>query len=188
MSQEKTPGRPQFQIYTGDGKGKTSAALGLAVRALGAGLHVDVIQFDKGPPEADHYNERNILRGLPGLFLEATGLERVRPGQAFRLGVTEADRAEARRGLDLARERLTSGPADVLVLDEILTAASRGLIHEEEAWDLAARFLADRPRELVMTGREPSQRLLDAADLVTEMTCRKHYFKAGVPARAGIDY
>jgi len=179
---------PQFHIYTGDGKGKTTAAIGLAVRALGRGLRVDFIQFDKGFQDEEHYYERKVLRSLPGLSLEATGVERMRPGRKFRFGVTEADRAEARRGLDLARDRLLEGGADLLILDEILSAVAYGLLPEAEVWALAEQFWARRPRELVMTGRKPSARLLEAADLVTEMVCRKHYFNAGVPARPGFDF
>ena len=182
------PHPPQFHIYTGEGKGKTTAAVGLAVRALGFGLQVDFIQFDKGVQDEELCHERTILRSLPGLFLASTGVERMRPGRQFRFGVTDEDRAEARRGLQLAHERLVEGPAHLLILDEILSAVSYGLLPEDDVWALAQRFLADRPRELVMTGRKPSARLIEAADLVTEMVCRKHYFKAGVPARPGFDY
>ncbi|MCX7015538.1 MAG: cob(I)yrinic acid a,c-diamide adenosyltransferase, partial [Candidatus Sumerlaeota bacterium] len=152
------------------------------------GLKVDLIQFDKGFNEEEHYGERKILRALPGLFLEPTGIERLRPGRKFRFGVTAADRAEARRGLALAEERLFRGPADLLILDEILSAVSYKLLPEDDVWALVERFRAERPRELVLTGRTSSRRLLEAADLVTEMVCRKHYFQAGLPARPGIDY
>lgn len=179
---------PQFHIYTGDGKGKTSCAIGLAIRAVGAGMRVDFIAFDKGFADEEHYSERPILRALPSLWFEPSGLERMRPGQKFRFGATPEDRAEARRALDVAAQRLATGPADILVLDEILSAIAYRLLKEDDVWPLIETFLAQRPRELVMTGRAAPNRFIEAADLVTEMRPVKHYFESGVEARRGIDF
>jgi cob(I)alamin adenosyltransferase len=179
---------PQLHIYTGDGKGKTTAAIGLAIRALGRGLRVDFIQFDKGFEDEEHYNERKILRALPNLRFEASGLERMRPEQKFRFGVTDGDRAEAQRALRLAEERVFSGDADLVILDEAISAAQYKLLERETILNLAERFRAERPRELVLTGRGAWPALLERADLVTEMKAVKHYFDAGIPARPGIDY
>ncbi len=179
---------PQLHIYTGDGQGKTSCAIGLAVRAAGAGLRVDWICFDKGFSDEEHYSERCILRQLNGLWYEATGVERMRRGQKFRFGVAAGDREEAQRGLGLAHQRLAHGPAHILILDEILSAVSYALLKEEEVWPLIDFFQQTRPRELVLTGRDASARLIAAADLVTEMRCVKHYFAQGIAARRGIDF
>ncbi|OPZ03902.1 MAG: Cob(I)yrinic acid a,c-diamide adenosyltransferase [candidate division BRC1 bacterium ADurb.BinA364] len=182
------PYPPQLHLYIGDGKGKTTAAVGLAARALGYGMKVDFIQFDKGGSEDDRYYERRLLRAAPGMNWIATGLERMRPGQPFRFGATDEDRREALRALALARQSLEGGGAGLVVLDEILSAVAYRLLREEEVWELAELFLARRPCELAMTGRRASPRLIEAAGLVTEMKCVKHCFESGIPARPGIDY
>lgn len=179
---------PQLHIYTGDGKGKTTCAIGLAIRALGAGLRVDWIAFDKGSADQEYYAERNLMRSLPGMNFIPTGLERFRPGERFRFGVTPQDRAEAERGLSLAREHLLNGQADLLILDEILSACTYRLIHEEDVMSIIQVFLDNRPRELVLTGRSATASMIEAADLVTELAPRKHYFSKGLAARKGIDY
>lgn len=178
----------QLHIYTGDGKGKTSCAIGLAIRALGAGLRVDWIAFDKGFQDEEHYSERSILRALPGIHFQATGLERVRPGQKFRFGVTPDDRAEVQRAIALAEECLQSKSADMLILDEIISAVACSLLKEKDVMNLIARFKESRPCELVMTGRGATGAMIEAADLVSEIIARKHYFDQGIAARKGIDY
>jgi cob(I)alamin adenosyltransferase len=183
------PLRPQLHVYTGDGKGKTTSCLGLAIRALGAGMKVRFIQFDKGfEGQNEHYCERNILRQLPGLKLDATGCERIQQDGRFRFGTTAGDRAEAQRGLALAREAVTSGESDLVVLDEILSAQQYNLIAEEEILDLLALWRSAPRCELVLSGRTKLKSILDAADLVTEMRKAKHYYDAGLLARRGIDF
>jgi len=147
-----------------------------------------MIQFDKGHEGEEHYNERKVLADLPGMSLVATGLERMRAGEEFRFGATPEDKAEAKRALQLARKALFDGDADLLILDEIVSAAGCGLLKEEDVVSLAKDFRESRPRELVMTGRGAPPRLIELADLATEMTCLKHYFNEGIPARPGIDY
>lgn len=178
----------QLHVYTGDNKGKTTAAIGLAIRALGAGLRVMLIQFDKGFDSDEHYSERKILRTLPGLTLHATGCERMRPGEKFRFGVNDADRAEARRALDLANAAIDSAGTDLLILDEILSAIHYHLVREDEAQALIDRWEIKRPFDFVFTGRRASQRVIERAGLVTDMTKIKHYFDNGIPARRGYDY
>jgi len=186
-SKNKFP--PQLHIYTGDNKGKTTAAVGLCVRALGAGRKVAMIQFDKGyDGDFEHYSERNILRKLPGMTLVPTGLERMKKNGRFRFGVTPADRKEALRGLDEARRAIREGDQDLLVLDEILSAVTYKLVEEKELMELVDLYLGNRRHELVLTGRAASKALIEKADLVTEMKKIKHYFDAGIPAREGIDY
>ena len=179
----------QLHVYTGDNKGKTTAAVGLCVRALGAGRKVAMIQFDKGyDGDFEHYSERNILRKLPGMTLIPTGLERMKKNGRFRFGVTPADRKEALRGLDEARRAIREGNQDLLVLDEILSAVTYKLVEEKELMELVDLYLGNRRHELVLTGRTASKALIEKADLVTEMKKIKHYFDAGIPAREGIDY
>jgi cob(I)alamin adenosyltransferase len=183
------PKRPQLHVYTGDGKGKTTTCIGLAVRALGAGLTVRFIQFDKGfDGQDEHYSERHILRGLTNLRLDPTGCDRIQPDGHFRFGVTPEDRSEALRALALARDALGGGVADVVILDEILSAQQYHLIGEQDILDLIARWRAEPTCELVLSGRTNLASVIDQADLVTELRKVKHYFDAGLLARRGIDF
>ena len=174
-----------IQVYTGGGKGKTTAALGLIVRAVGAGKRVCFVQFDKG---GAHYSERCVLVEQFGdaVDFHPTGLDRIDPANGrFRFGVTPEDRAEAERGLALALAALGGG-YDLVVLDEINTSVSLGLLAADAPEKILAAKHADT--ELVVTGRDCPPALLDAADLVTEVREVRHYFRKGVPARAGFDY
>ncbi len=185
----KAPSRPQLHIYTGDGKGKTTACIGLAVRALGAGMKVHFIQFDKGfDGQNEHYAERLILRSLQGLRLDPTGCERIQPDGHFRFGVTPEDAAEALRALALAREAIQSGEAGLVILDEILSAQQYHLVKEEDILNLVALWEAKPKCELVLSGRTKLQSVIGKADLVTEMRKVKHYYDAGILARRGFDF
>jgi cob(I)alamin adenosyltransferase len=179
-----------LQVYTGNGKGKTTAALGTALRAFAKGKRVGIIYFDKG---GTHYSERIFLDWLAGqtfpsggtIRYAATGLDRIDPETGrFRFGVTDADRAEAERGVVLAKDMLQD--TDLVVLDEFNTALGLGMISEEEG----GAVIDSKPKtvECICTGRNAPTWLLDRADLVTEMTLVKHYFYHGEPAREGIDY
>lgn len=169
----------QFQLYTGDGKGKTTAALGLALRAAGAGLRVYLGQFIKtaDTSEAAALRER---------FADRITHVAYGPARFVRNVPTAAEIAEGRRGLAALNEALAGGGYDVVIGDEALSAAGAGLFAEA---DLLA--LADsRPAavELVLTGRGAGRALIDRADLVTDMRPVKHYFDRGVKARRGIEY
>ncbi len=178
-----------IQFYVGDGKGKTTAAIGLAIRALGAGKRVAFVQFDKGhDPGREDYSERAVLESLEGLELVATGCERRRPDGTFRSGVTDKDRAEARRGLDLVRSLLDEGRHDLIVCDEILASVTTGLIEPADVEAILDLHDGRQDVEMVMTGRCHEEALFKRADLVTEMRNVKHYFDAGVKARRGFDY
>lgn len=166
------------QVYTGEGKGKTTAALGLALRALGRGLKVFMLQFLKGDDTGELHAGR--LFG-DRLTIEQTGLK----GFIRRGHIAAADVQRAKEALRRAREILVSGEYDLVILDEINVALYFELISSNEVLQL----LHDRaPKvEVVLTGRYAPQEIIAAADLVTEMKNIKHYYHAGVPARVGIE-
>ena len=166
------------QVYTGNGKGKTTAALGLALRAVGHGRRVGVIQFLKGWP---FYGEIEGLARL-GVRLERTG----RPDYVRRGQDIPQDREEAARGLALAREWLASGAYDLVILDEINVAADYGLVDPQEV--LALLDLRSPRTEVVLTGRYAPEAFLERADLVTEMREVRHPYRKGVKAREGIEF
>lgn len=168
-----------IHIYCGDGKGKTTAAVGLAVRAAGAGKKVVFSQFFKDGSSS----ELKILRTLPNVSAPRCGTVR-----GWFLQMTEEERARAARDYGAYfREvaELASG-ADLLVLDEICFACRCGAVAAEDV----TAFLERRPEglEVVLTGRDPAPELLALADYVTRMEKEKHPFDRGVPAREGIEY
>ncbi len=165
------------QLYTGDGKGKTTAALGLALRASGRGLHTYIGQFMKG----QRYGEIEALRDHPTITLEQYG----NPRCIRREEVTADHVAEAQEGLERAREAMLSGEYDLIVLDEVNVSIWFGLLETEDVLAL----LDEKPEhvEVVLTGRRAPQALIDRADLVTEMREVKHYYRQGVIARIGIE-
>ena len=168
-----------IEIFTGDGKGKTSAALGLALRALGHGLKVFVVYFMKGNFP---YGEQKILSQLANIeFAKYGQLSFVDPNN-----VTQAEKEEAKRALETARKAILSNNYDVVILDEINVAAAWKLIDIDEVINL----IDEKPDkvELVLTGRYADDKLIDMADLVTNMTKVKHPYDKGISSRRGIDY
>jgi len=166
------------QVYTGDGKGKTTAALGLIVRALGQGLRPAVLQFMKSDPS---WGEIVTLKRL-GVPVQQCGLDHwVVEGE-----VTKGDLAAAAAGCIKARALVESGDYDIVVLDELMTALFFDLV----PLDSVLAMVATKPAgvELVMTGRHAPPEIIAAADLVTEMRPLKHYSDAGVKARPGIEF
>ncbi len=183
-----TPGK--IQVYTGEGKGKTTAALGLLLRFLGQGGKACLIQFDKGSKEGQSfYSERTILQGLPQLDLKPCGLPRFDPKtETFRFKNIPGDFEEAQRGMKLAHEALRAGYG-LLVLDEILSLILTKLVQPSEIETFIADYeKAGRPCELVLTGHKIWPELLNKVDLVTEMRKVKHYFDEGLKARPGIEF
>jgi cob(I)alamin adenosyltransferase len=166
-------------VYSGNGKGKTSAAFGLALRALGRGLKVYVIQFIKGGFD---YGELHIVDRLPGLTLKAFGRGRFITDTP----PSEEDVKLADDAMSLAEQVVKKGEFDVVILDEINVAVSLGLIRVERVLNL----IENKPKhvELVLTGRYASEEVIKAAQLVTEMREIKHPFSKGLPARKGIDF
>ena len=165
------------QVYTGNGKGKTTAALGLALRAAGAGLRVFIGQFAKGSLCGEH---EAIARFAPGIVIKQFGKECF-----IRRKPDNDDMELAKEGFREIRKIVASGKYDVVVLDEITIANKYGLVEVDDVLDLIRTKPASV--ELVLTGRNADKRLVKAADLVTEMKEVKHYYKTGLPARAGIE-
>ena len=166
------------QIYTGNGKGKTTAALGLSLRAVGRGMRVCFFQFIKG---GGPYGEQLAAERLAPLM---TIIQTGKPGWVNTKDITE-DRRAAQQAFQKACELLASGQYDLFVCDEILGALGFGLLDLEQIVELIA--LKPDTVELVLTGRGAPEQLVAAADLVTEMREVKHYYQAGVPARVGIE-
>jgi cob(I)alamin adenosyltransferase len=166
------------QVYTGDGKGKTTAALGLVLRALGQGLRPAVLQFMKSDPS---WGEIVALRKL-GVPVRQCGLDHwVLKGEA-----SEEDLAAAAAGFDEAEALVESREYDLVVLDELATAVFFELVPLDRVLTLVA--LKPAAVELVITGRRAPEELIAAADLATEMRPLKHYYDAGVQARPGIEF
>ncbi len=175
--------RGQIHVYTGDGKGKTTAALGLALRAAGHDKKVAIIFFDKGGVQ---YGERqSLLKLQPQVDFFVTGNIRFQLGKPFRFGVTGADKKEALKGLQLARA-LFRKSYDLIILDEINITTALGMLDVKDV----IKVISQKPKklELVLTGRRAPLEIIALADLVTEMTLRKHYMTKGIPARQGIEY
>ena len=163
-------------VHTGEGKGKTTAALGLALRAFGAGLKVLILQFIKG---GQTYGELDALKLLQ-IEIRQCGLGFTKSGN-----ISE-HKAAAQETLKIAQDEIISGKWDLIILDEINYAVKFGLITEDEMLNL----LKIRPPELhlVLTGRDATEKLIDAADLVTEMKLIKHPYQHGIKAQRGIEF
>lgn len=171
--------RGLVQVYTGEGKGKTSAAFGLTLRAIGRGLKVYIIQFIKGGFD---YGELYVVNKLPNLTLRAFGKgEFVTEEPPGKEDVTLAQEA-----LKLAEEIVKHGEHDIVILDEINVALNLSLVRIERVLEL----IRNKPKhvELVLTGRNAPQEIIEKADLVTKMKEVKHPYSKGYKARKGIEY
>ncbi|MDD3012967.1 MAG: cob(I)yrinic acid a,c-diamide adenosyltransferase [Candidatus Gastranaerophilales bacterium] len=173
-----------IQVYTGDGKGKTTASLGLTMRALGRGWNVLIVLFAKG---GNGYGELFSFRELsPKLMNQLTiiqaGMDRI----VYSDNITEKDRDEVTKGWNLVKEASKSGKYQLIVLDEANIAVELGLIDLEEM----KNFLLNKPPELeiVLTGRHAHPEIIKIAHLVSEINPIKHYWNIGVEARKGIEY
>jgi cob(I)alamin adenosyltransferase len=167
------------QIYTGDGKGKTTAAFGLALRACGHGRRVLVLQFMKG---SERYGELKAAASLASFTVEQYG----RDDFVRRGAPTPEDVRLAAAGMARARQAVGGGDFDLVVLDELNVAVAYGLVPEDDVLAL----IKEKPAalELVLTGRGAPPALIEAADLVTEMKEIKHPYRRGVKAREGVEY
>ena len=174
---DKDETRGYIQVYTGNGKGKTTAAIGLAIRAAGAGLKVFIAQFIK----MGDYSEIKALRQFSDLItVEQFGLGRFTDGKPL-----PEDIQAAQKGLKRIKSIMASEEYKVIILEEANVAAKFGLLREQDLLGLIVNKPYDL--ELVITGRHASSRVIEIADLVTEMVPIKHYFEKGVPARVGIE-
>ena len=168
-----------IQVYTGNGKGKTTAALGLACRAVGYGLKVFIIQFMKGNMR---YGEIDTAKKLaPYLTIRQMGRECL-----VRLEKPDPEDIRcAQEALSLAGEIIRGGTYDIVILDEINVAVDLGLVNKEEV----LKLMDERPShvELIFTGRDAAPEIIERADLVTEMVEIKHYYHKGIQSRKGIE-
>lgn len=193
---ERIKGRQGYgliQVVTGDGKGKTTSAIGSIVRTIGAGKKAAMIYFDKG---GEHYMERKVFdqlkvvdheRGLGRVEWWAFGRDRIDPVTGrFDFSVTEEDRELGRAGLAKVIELIELDTYDLLVLDEINSSCALGFVNEQDILDLLEKK-PDR-LELILTGRNAPESFKEKAHLVSEVCLRKHYFYSGVKAREGLDF
>ena len=173
-----------IQVYTGDGKGKTTASLGLAMRALGRNWKVLLIMFTKG---GNDYGELNSFRNLSGKIQEnmtimQAGLDRI----IYSNNITDADKKAILDGWDVAKRAISNDEYKLVILDEINIAISLGIIDVEEV----LQVLNNKPDdiEIVLTGRDAHPKIIETAHLVSKIEPVKHYWDIGVSARKGIEY
>ncbi len=171
--------RGYVQVFTGDGKGKTTAALGTVLRALGHGLRVCVVVFMKGDYP---YGEWQTLSQLPNVKVATFGFREF----TDRANIKPEEIEQAEQALATAREAMLSGSYDLIVLDEVNVAVAYKLIELDEVM----RLIGDKPPnvELILTGRYADARLIEQADLVTECLKIKNPFDKGITSREGIEY
>jgi len=165
------------QVYTGNGKGKTTAAYGVAVRAIGAGMKVCLVQFIKGL----HSSEFNTFKKLS----DSIDIFQYGEGNFILNKPSEKDIYQAKKGLERLKAIIASGKYQIVILDEINMAVYLQIISIEEIIDI----ISNRPDniEVILTGRYAHPKIIEMADLVTEMNEIKHYYKKGVLAREGIE-
>lgn len=188
-----------LQVYTGDGKGKTTAAIGLAIRALGAGKRVCFLQFMKNKSYSEHQILMNLSTNLtiktfgkPFFIakeedLQSLTIENIQEDiVVFKKGSPPKEYVQLiRDGIVMAKKVVSSGLYDVVILDEVIMALYFELIEWEELEEIIKSKLDSV--ELILTGRKAPQKLMDMADLVTEMKEVKHYYQSGVQGRIGIE-
>jgi cob(I)alamin adenosyltransferase len=167
-----------IHVYTGDGKGKTTAAIGLGIRAVGAGLRVCMIQFMKGR----RYSEIDALEKIPGFTVVQFGRDEF----VSKKKPEQIDIDLAQKGLNHARDILTKNDYDVVILDEVNVAVDYHLLSIQDVVDL----MKQKPEsmELVLTGRYAPPEIIQQADLVSEILEIRHPYQKGVPCRKGIDW
>jgi len=166
-----------IHLYTGNGKGKTTAAIGLSIRAVGAGMKVYFAQFVKGQP----YSELISLKRFPEIKICQFGLD------CFIINnPTDKDIIAAQNGLKKVSEAIKSNYYDMIILDEICIAIHYDLISIDDV--VKVINLRNENTEIILTGRYAPEQLIDIADLVTEMKEIKHYYNRGIVARRGIEF
>ncbi len=166
------------QVYTGNGKGKTTASLGLSLRASGRGKKVAILQFMKG----QEYGEHKALKKNEHITIDFFGL----PNCIRKEDVDQKHIDEANKGIVMAEKLFKENSKDIIVLDEILVSVWFGIIKEETVLNLID--IKPERLELILTGRYATEKIVEKADLVTEMKEIKHYYVQNVPARIGIEF
>ncbi len=173
-----------IQVYTGNGKGKTTASLGLAMRALGRNWKVLIIMFTKG---GDDYGELNSFRQLSksisdNLTIVQAGLDRI----IYMDNETEEDVSEIRKGWELAKKAIKNNEYNLIIMDEANIAIDMNILDEDEVIET----LLNKPdeMEIVLTGRNAHPRIVEIAHLVSKIEPVKHYWDTGIAARKGIEY
>ena len=173
-----------IQVYTGDGKGKTTASLGLAMRALGRNWKVLLIMFTKG---GDDYGELKSFRNLSGqiqqnLTIMQAGLDRI----VYSTNITNDDKKVINEGWDVAKRAIENDEYQLIILDEMNIAIALGLVDVDEVVEV----LKSKPddMEIVLTGRDAHPKIVEIAHLVSKIEPVKHYWDIGVSARRGIEY
>ncbi len=165
-----------IHLYWGDGKGKTTAAMGVAMRGLVAGKKVVIVQFLKGAPSG----EITLLQQLGAVIY------RGKAGEKFVFQMTEEEKCETRRIQNEHLHQALKENADMLILDEACAALQLGMVEP----DLLQKAVLQKPegQELILTGRTPADWMLEAADYSTEMHCWRHPYEKGIAARKGVEY
>jgi len=169
--------RGLIQVYTGEGKGKTTSALGLALRAAGQGMKVIIIQFIKG--------DRTCGEHLFAAQYHPFEIVQLNTGDSFTQSLEEL-RSTTEQSLTFAEKTIPDGGYDMVILDEIFVAVNKGLVSTEQVLSLMGK--KPEPMELILTGRGAPKEIIEKADLVTEMVTVKHPFSKGTTARKGIEY
>ena len=172
--------KPRILVITGDGKGKTTAAMGMALRAAGHNMRVFILQFAKND---DSTGELAAFKRFDNVRFEQCGCGFIPNSQSPRY--TEHKQA-AQAGLTIAQQEIASGNWDVIVLDEICVALAHGLIDEQTVFEM----LSGAPSSLVLclTGRGATPALIAAADTVSDITCMKHAMDSGLTAQTGVEF
>jgi cob(I)alamin adenosyltransferase len=166
-----------IQVYTGDGKGKTTAALGLSLRAAGAGKNVYIGQFIKGK----HYSELSALKKFKNVKVEQFGR-----GCFIKKSPSKIDLILARKGLEKIKKIIAQGKFDVIILDEANVALDLGLLETKEVTDIIRA--APRETEIVLTGRNAPRQIIAVSDLVSHIKDVRHYYRNGIRCRRGIEF
>lgn len=173
-----------IQVYTGDGKGKTTASLGLAVRALGRGWKILIVMFTKG---GNNYGELNTFANLHAdwqdrITIYQSGLDRI----VYKKNIKNADYIEAQKGWEIAKQAINSGEYQLVIMDEANIVIDLGLIDVNDA----VNTLKNKPEsvEVVLTGRRAKKEIIEIAHLVSEIKAVKHYWDKGIDARKGIEF